>query len=96
MHKLMHRMERKQVIAHLLLTCLLAASAQYRNFSTIMVQAKESDNLELRNKLLESQSVGTQVLASWEKTRQEVEAKKIRKVPSGPNPIGNHHPPARP
>lgn len=42
MHKLMHRMERKLVIAHLLLTCLLAAFAQYHNFSTITVQAKES------------------------------------------------------
>ncbi|XXG54781.1 hypothetical protein AAC387_Pa03g2576 [Persea americana] len=96
MSKLMQRMERKQIITHLLLTfLLLSATAHYHNFISIMVQARESDNVKRGIKGLESQAVAPQELSTW-KIKHEIEANKARKVPSGPSPIGNHHPPVKP
>ncbi|KAJ4725842.1 CLAVATA3/ESR (CLE)-related protein 46-like [Melia azedarach] len=80
---------RTLTLIYLLLAWLLVVASQ-RHFSTkVMVQAIESVELKVRPGQSGSRSRTGKVWVTW------TEKKKIRKTPSGPNPVGNHHPPSR-
>ncbi|KAG4198599.1 hypothetical protein ERO13_A05G096800v2 [Gossypium hirsutum] len=79
----LHKM-REQLLICLLLAWLLLAVSQLQG-SQINVQAIESVRFKFRSR----SPMPRPRLPNW------VEMKKIHKSPSGPNPVGNHHPPSR-
>ncbi|GAB4824377.1 hypothetical protein Ancab_007265 [Ancistrocladus abbreviatus] len=83
----MMEMARRQTILLLLAWLLLAASQNH--YTIIKVQATESVNFKL-------QPESSLRSASEYDHPTRVEQKILRKAPSGPNPIGNQHPPSRP
>ncbi|XP_042476893.1 CLAVATA3/ESR (CLE)-related protein 46 [Macadamia integrifolia] len=90
-------MKGRQILTHLLLGfILLAVAASYSHFSnSIMVQAVESAAFRLGRPQLGSPSASGSTLSAWT-TRNTIEERKASKVPSGPSPIGNRHPPTKP
>ncbi|GAB4860179.1 hypothetical protein Ancab_011656 [Ancistrocladus abbreviatus] len=81
-------MVRRQTIL-LLLACLLVAAPQ--SHCTIMnIQDKESVDFKLRSLRSDSRLNSQYDSPTW-----QVE-KRFQKTPSGPNPVGNQHPPFRP
>ncbi|KAJ4970006.1 hypothetical protein NE237_003105 [Protea cynaroides] len=109
MQKLLARMTGRQILQHLLLAfTLLAVAASHSHFpNPIMVQAVETGKLlhfchylpsafRLGPAEPRSHSSSGSTLATWENTRKMIQGRKNRKVPSGPSPIGNRHPPTKP
>ncbi|XP_050290980.1 CLAVATA3/ESR (CLE)-related protein 46 isoform X2 [Quercus robur] len=86
MHQLMRKM-RRQTLIHLLLAWLLATS-QHSYFAT-NVQAVKSVHFRFRPGQLSSRSHNGYALSA------RVRGKNNHKIPSGPNPVGNHRPPSR-
>ncbi|KAK7404588.1 hypothetical protein VNO78_05541 [Psophocarpus tetragonolobus] len=80
---------RRQILVHLLFAWLLfAASALTAN--SAMVLLLHSAHFKLRTLQASPKPQTGHAIPSW------VEEKKNRKSPSGPNPIGNQHPPSKP
>ncbi|XP_021887619.1 CLAVATA3/ESR (CLE)-related protein 46 [Carica papaya] len=85
MHQLKHKMK-KQGLLNLLLVWLLLTAPKY-TLRKIKVQANESVHFNLQPR---QPSYRTRnVLPAW------AEGKRLRKSPSGPNPVGNHQPPSK-
>ncbi|KAL5814466.1 hypothetical protein ACOSQ4_025107 [Xanthoceras sorbifolium] len=72
-----------------LLVWLLLANSQHHRFTIVMAQAVESVQFKVRPLLPSSSSRTGRVKPTWDA------GKKFHKTPSGPNPVGNHHPPSR-
>ncbi|KAL9412930.1 hypothetical protein AB3S75_041566 [Citrus x aurantiifolia] len=86
MHHFKTKMRGHSLVTILLAWLLLSACQQHYS-NKVAVQAVES--VEFQPGQVGSRSQTRKVLPSW------VERKKIRKSPSGPNPVGNQHPPSR-
>ncbi|KAG4974034.1 hypothetical protein AAZX31_11G137100 [Glycine max] len=80
---------RRQIFVYLLFAWLLLAASAL-NHVTASVQAMQSVHFKLRTLEANPKQQNGHVIPSW------VEEKKNRKSPSGPNPIGNQHPPSKP
>ncbi|XP_031268186.1 CLAVATA3/ESR (CLE)-related protein 46-like [Pistacia vera] len=81
---------RKLIVTSVFLTCLLLAASQQQYFSPkVMVQAIGSVEFNARTAQPSSRAHTGKVFPTW------VEWKKLRKAPSGPNPVGNQYPPSR-
>ncbi|XP_044482423.1 CLAVATA3/ESR (CLE)-related protein 46-like [Mangifera indica] len=79
-----------QAFTFILLACLLVAASQHQYFSTkFMVQSIGSVELNVITAKPSTRAHTGKVFPTW------VEWKKLRRAPSGPNPVGNQHPPSR-
>ncbi|GLU02383.1 hypothetical protein SLE2022_196350 [Rubroshorea leprosula] len=88
MHILLPKMK-GQVLLFLLLAWLLLAVSQPQDFQKINVQATDSVHSNLRPRRLISRAESRNELPTW------AAMKRNRKSASGPNPVGNQHPPSR-
>ncbi|CBI31692.3 unnamed protein product, partial [Vitis vinifera] len=93
MHKIMPKMKKKQILAHLILAFLLTASQCYYT-TAIMLRAMEPVASNTGPAQQRTGSATRYMFATW-KFGQQIRGN-IHKVPSGPNPIGNRHPPSYP
>ncbi|XP_044505611.1 CLAVATA3/ESR (CLE)-related protein 46-like [Mangifera indica] len=81
----------KQIVTNILLACLLLAASHHQFYSTkFLVQAIPSVEFSVRTPQPSSMAHKGTVFPTW------AERKKHRRAPSGPNPVGNQHPPTRP
>ncbi|XP_043693314.1 CLAVATA3/ESR (CLE)-related protein 46 isoform X2 [Telopea speciosissima] len=98
MQKLPAKMRGRQSLVHLLLAfILLAVAASNSHFSNpITVQAVETAAFRHGSAEPGSHPSSGSTLAIWENTRKMTQGRKTHKVPSGPSPVGNRHPPTRP
>ncbi|KAL5734744.1 hypothetical protein ACOSP7_032605 [Xanthoceras sorbifolium] len=89
----------------ILFVSVLLLTASVCNYSTaIRIQAAQSGKLYIAQSVdvkIETSSVRRYILATWVRklkinTGRSDNTDSIHKVPSGPNPIGNWHPPSRP
>ncbi|RDY12580.1 CLAVATA3/ESR (CLE)-related protein 46, partial [Mucuna pruriens] len=80
---------RRQIFVHLLFAWLLLAASAL-NHVTASVQAMQSVHFKLRTLHASPKTQTGHPIPSW------IKEKKNRKSPSGPNPIGNQHPPSKP
>ncbi|CAL1400510.1 unnamed protein product [Linum trigynum] len=74
-----------KILKFLLLPCLLVIALQHGLFATAKVQATGS--APFRVKPAQSSS-----RLQREASQHRVGEKRVRKAPSGPNPVGNHSP----
>ncbi|GMN57238.1 hypothetical protein TIFTF001_026349 [Ficus carica] len=86
-------MKRKQVFLHLLFAFLLLASRCRYSSTAFAIRAAESVKLNIEHVPERKTLAIRQMLSAWVESRK-IGKESIHKVPSGPNPIGNGHPPS--
>ncbi|KAL6341492.1 hypothetical protein AAG906_032611 [Vitis piasezkii] len=85
-HRLLSKMGRRQTLFALLLACLLLAASPHRYSAATRVQAGSKPR----------EASASAAAAAGFSFATSAKGKKTRKSPSGPNPVGNQHPPSRP
>ncbi|PON88692.1 hypothetical protein TorRG33x02_153980 [Trema orientale] len=86
-------MKRKQFLVYLLFAFLLVASRHHYPSNAFMIHAAKSVTLNGANTPARKSLALRQMLATLVNSRKLVK-ENTHKVPSGPNPIGNRHPPS--
>ncbi|KAL4188910.1 hypothetical protein AMTRI_Chr08g162810 [Amborella trichopoda] len=97
-------MKRIHSFRQLLLVCLLLAASQQQNLTTFMVHAMQPADAIFQMAHPGANNV-TVAFSNQEKERANAPTqgrkvgknsgkRRLHKVPSGPNPIGNRHPPS--
>ncbi|KAF3965590.1 hypothetical protein CMV_010228 [Castanea mollissima] len=92
MHKLKLKMKRKQIQISLFLALILIASQCYHS-TAMRMHTAESVDFNLKSAQARKSSATEFKSFTWSKSGIHVR-ENVKKVPSGPNPIGNKHPPS--
>ncbi|XP_010651039.3 uncharacterized protein LOC104879552 [Vitis vinifera] len=95
-HRLLSKMGRRQTLFALLLACLLLAASPHRYSAATKVQAGSKPREASASAAAAAGFSFATSLITLMNINKQAKGKKTRKSPSGPNPVGNQHPPSRP
>ncbi|XP_022878718.1 CLAVATA3/ESR (CLE)-related protein 46-like [Olea europaea var. sylvestris] len=87
-------MIRTRILLYLLLVWLISAAFQQHQAIGFNVRATES--VDFKIKPAEYRTAAGHIMRTLAGNVKGEKEKKIRKAPSGPNPIGNRRPPSKP
>ncbi|XP_059458483.1 CLAVATA3/ESR (CLE)-related protein 46-like [Corylus avellana] len=87
------KMKRKEIQIYLLLAFILTTSQCYYSTAMRNIHSAESVGFKLKPAQARESSAAGHMSATWINKSGIQDQKTAHKVPSGPSPIGNRHPP---